>query len=135
MKQIIEKMLKAADNHGEDSGEPDHTVGDLQGLLRRAWDIMSISQRLQLLKSSEVEDLAECGARDEFEASDLVAEVNLKLETMEAEVRAAGYVFMEHEGGFYWEHDGKDEASEDFYAREDAVASAYTDYAAETSAS
>lgn len=133
MEAIIEKLLVAADNHGEDSGEPDHTVGDLQGLLRRAWGIMSVSQRRQLLKTSEVAALTEAGGRGEFDRDDLVTKLNQKLVEMEAEVRAAGYEFMEHEGGFYWETSS--EASEDFHAREDAVASAYSDYVAKTSAS
>lgn len=29
MNKILEKLFAAADNHGEDSGEPDHAVGDL----------------------------------------------------------------------------------------------------------
>lgn len=132
MEAIIEQLLVAADNHGEDSGEPDHAVGDLQGLLRRAWGIMSISQRLQLLKTSEVAALTEAGARGEFDWDDLVEKINQRLAEMEAKVLAAGYVFMEHEGGFYWET--SEEASEDFRDREDAVASAYRDYVASAAA-
>jgi len=41
IQQMVEKLIVAADNHGEDD-DPDHTVGDLQGLLRRAWEIMSV---------------------------------------------------------------------------------------------
>lgn len=32
IQKMLEKLLVAADNHGEDD-DPDHTVGDLQGLL------------------------------------------------------------------------------------------------------
>lgn len=122
IQKLVEKLLDAADNHGEDD-DPEHTVGDLQGLLRCAWGIMSVSQKLQLLQSDEVEDLALLGSRGEFESDDLVAEVQATVSEMRAVVTAAGYQFMEREGGFVWETE--DEASEDFYALEDAVVSAY----------
>ncbi|WP_341649130.1 hypothetical protein [Thauera humireducens] len=53
IQKTLEKLLVAADNHGEDD-DPDHTVGDLQGLLRRSWEIMSVGQKLQLLRGTEV---------------------------------------------------------------------------------
>lgn len=123
MKAILDKLLTAADNHGEDD-DPDHTVGDLQDLLRRAWDILSVSQKRQLLNSAEVEDLAMLGARGEFEATDLVDELTTALSRMEAAVLAAGYLIHEQEGWFSWETE--DDASEDFSAREDAVFAAFT---------
>lgn len=36
----IEKLILAAQHHGEDS-EPDHEVGDLQELLRACWSTMT----------------------------------------------------------------------------------------------
>lgn len=84
---------------------------------------MPVSQKLQLLPSDEVEDLIVLGSRGEFEREDLVAEVQVTLAEMRAVVTAAGYQFMEREGGFFWETE--DEASEDFHALEDAVVSAY----------
>lgn len=129
MEAIIEKLFVAADNHGEDAGDPDHAVGDLQGLLRRAWAVMTISQRLQLLKTSEVDELAELGGRGEFSQDELVEEINQKLVEMESAVAEAGYEIKTIETGmFFWETE--DEASEDFHAREDAVANAYSDYIA-----
>lgn len=122
IQKTLEKLLVAADNHGEDD-DPDHTVGDLQGLLRRSWEIMSVGQKLQLLRGTEVYNVVECGARGEFEWDDLVAEVQAAVAEMRAVVTAAGYQFMEREGGFFWETE--DEASEDFCALEDAVVSAY----------
>lgn len=68
-------------------------------------------------------NVVECGARGEFEWDDLVAEVQAAVAEMRAVVTAAGYQFMEREGGFFWETE--DEASEDFCALEDAVVSAY----------
>lgn len=126
MKSIIEKLFAAADNHGTDTGESDHTVGDLQGLLRKAWDIMSVSQKLQLLNSTEVEDLVELGAQGDFKQDDLVANITKTLSEMEAVVSAAGYSFMENDSGFYWERDN--EGSEDFHDREDAVADAHAHF-------
>lgn len=52
---------------------------------------------------------------------------------MRAVVTAAGYQFMEREGGFFWETE--DEASEDFCALEDAVVSAYEAHRGATSVS
>lgn len=126
MDKIIEKLLMAADNHGEDSGEADHAVGDLQDLLRRAWNILSVSQKLQFLNSQEAADLIVDGARGDFKAGDLVAEINQQIAKMEEEVGAAGYAFIEHGAGFFWETD--EESSEDFLDREDAVADAYKHY-------
>ena len=70
---------------------------------------MSVSQKLQLLQSDEVEDLSMLGSRGEFESEDLVAEVQAAVAEMRAVVTAAGYQFMEREGGFFWETE--DEAS------------------------
>lgn len=126
MTETLNKLFAAADNHGEGSGEPDHTIGVLRDLLRRSWEIMSVSQRLQLLESTEVEDLTEAGARCEFEPADLVAEITKDLAEMEAVVAGAGYTFIENDAGIYWELD--DEASEDFYAREDAVTDAHAHF-------
>lgn len=122
MDNIIEKLITAADNHSEDTGE-DHGIGDLQDLLRQAWSIMSVSQKRQLIRTGEVGDLVEAGARGEFEVTDLESEINQELAEMEVKVVAAGGSFMEHEGGFYWETEG--EAGEDFHDRGDAVVDAY----------
>lgn len=124
MNEILEKLFGAADNHGEDSGEPDHTVGDLQDMVRRAWAIMSVGQKLQFLLKPGLDGLVEAGARDEFTVDSLVASIAQKIGEMETEVAAAGYRMMEGEGGFFWETD--EDASEDFCEREDAVADAHS---------
>ena len=85
-----------------------------------------------MLQSDEVEDLALLGSRGEFESDDLVAEVQATVSEMRVVVTAAGYQFMEREGGFFWETE--DEASEDSYALEDAVVSAYEAHLEVTSA-
>lgn len=71
---ILEKLTAAADNHAEDTDE-DHAVGDLQDMLRAAWNLMTPSQRKLLLLSDEVGNVIEAGARDELTAEDLVAEL------------------------------------------------------------
>ena len=72
---VIDKLCKAADNHGEDAGEADHTVGDLQGLLRPCWRLMTPDQKQAFVGSPEVEDVVDLGAREEYSVEDLLAEV------------------------------------------------------------
>lgn len=64
----VERLLDAARSHGETSGCPDHEVGDLQEILRGAWNTMdagqkrafrgadSVDQTLFFLESSHVTD-------------------------------------------------------------------------------
>lgn len=125
--KTLEHLFRSADNHAEDTGEPDHAVGDLQDMFRMAWNLMSTAQRLQFLRQDGLDDLLETGSRGEFSADTLVAELEAELADKEAQITGAGYAIMESEGGFHWENDDLDEASEDFYARADAVASAYED--------
>lgn len=40
----IETLIEAAERHGAES-DPDHEIGDLQDLLRAAWELMSQEQR------------------------------------------------------------------------------------------
>lgn len=75
MNAILEKLFSAADTHGEDSGEPDHTVGDLQDMMRLAWDIMSVGQKLQFLRNPYLRALLQDGTGDEFSAESLAAQV------------------------------------------------------------
>lgn len=50
-------FFKAADKHGEDSGELDHTVGDLQMLFDIAWNILTPAQKLVFLHSTGVREV------------------------------------------------------------------------------
>lgn len=122
---ILQKLFNAADNHGEDTGEPDHTVGDLQDLLRKSWDLMLPSQKLALLESSEVEEVIQAGARGEFEAEDLVRGVEGAVAQADIAISQAGYTIIENEEGFHWETD--EEYGRTFDAREDAVMDAYAE--------
>lgn len=78
-KSTLKMVFDAADAHGEMSGEPDHTVGDLQDLLREAWKIMSNEQKEALIYSDAMDNLIECGANEEFDADALVE--SMKSET------------------------------------------------------
>ena len=69
----LNKLFKSAYLHAADTFEPDHEVGDLQNLNRTAWALLSDDQRIQVLEGNEVEDNLELGAREEFDAEDLVA--------------------------------------------------------------
>lgn len=69
----LNKLFKSAYLHAVDAFEPDHEVGDLQSLNRTAWALLSNDQRIQVLEGNEVEDNLELGAREEFNAQDLVA--------------------------------------------------------------
>jgi len=55
----LQRLFDAADAHGADTGEYDHTIGDLQDLLRSAWAVMSNDQRTALLaQASASSDVA-----------------------------------------------------------------------------
>ena len=51
----LQKLFDAADRHGVDTGESDHSVGNLQDALRQAWKLMTPSQRTQLIESEPVQ--------------------------------------------------------------------------------
>ena len=127
MQHIIEKLFAAADRHGEDTGEPDHTVGDLQGLFRLAWSTMTVSQRLEFLRSSEIADLLEMGACDECNADDLISDIESELSAMESRLVAYGYQVVEGEGAYHWTAPHR--VSRNFPTREEAVVDAYQCFA------
>lgn len=70
MSKILEILFKAADDHGEDTGEPDHSIGDLQDLFREAWSILTTDQKTQLLLSESVQDLLDL--EEQYVPEDLV---------------------------------------------------------------
>lgn len=51
----IEKLLEAAEAHGENS-EPDHEVGDLREMLQDAWKLMTEEQRGKLYPPNHLRD-------------------------------------------------------------------------------
>lgn len=125
MTDLLEKLLNAADNHGIDS-DPDHTIGDLQDLLRKAWALLPPSGKLQLLRSDEASNVIDCGARDEFSAKDLEDAFSAEIARQEQLLALAGVTLMEAETGFYWESDSE-MGEHCFEHRVDAVANAVKD--------
>jgi hypothetical protein len=47
----LEDLFIAAAQHGKDTSEPEHQIGDLEDLLRAAWEILSPDQRERLMKT------------------------------------------------------------------------------------
>jgi hypothetical protein len=123
MDKLLEKLITAADHHADDSGEPDHAVGDLQDLLREAWALMLPSQKQALLEGDAVENLVETGARDAFDARSLQDELQQSVRQMQDELALQGYSILKSTHGFYWKT--ADDEGEGCHARADAVASAY----------
>lgn len=52
LETAVEALITKAKEHGEDT-EPDMEVGDLQDILRRCWEIMSVDQRTKIYKIFE----------------------------------------------------------------------------------
>lgn len=67
-KRDLEDFITAAKKHGEDS-HPDHEVGDLQDLLRAAWEIMTPDQRYKLTVSTEAWNVLEGAYGTELEGA------------------------------------------------------------------
>lgn len=51
-------LFAAADAHGAATGEPDHALGDLQGMVRAAWNVMDQAGRRAWLASPELDALS-----------------------------------------------------------------------------
>lgn len=128
MSKILAQLFQAADHHGEDD-DPDHTVGDLQALLRRAWLTMDVAQKHQLLNSPEVQDLIDTGSRGEFEVTDLVNELAREVALMHVAIQVAGYTLYQDDedpqgSRYYWENDAGIR-SEFFEERSEALNDAF----------
>jgi hypothetical protein len=101
---VIERLIDAADSHAEDAGDPDHAVGDLQQMLRKAFSLMMPSQRLAFIESQEACDVIETGAREEFDAADLSLAIDAIAKRQYDEVLAiSGYTVVKGQDGFFWE--------------------------------
>jgi hypothetical protein len=64
MKITLEKLFKLADQHGADSGESDHAVGDLQDILRDALKLMTTAQKTKFYRSDAVKALLEISGEE-----------------------------------------------------------------------
>jgi len=49
---LLEQVFELAKQHGVDSEEPDHEVGDLQDALRRAWHWLNPLQQQEVLNEA-----------------------------------------------------------------------------------
>ena len=115
----IEAAITVADWHGEDD-DPDHTVGDLQDLLREAWKAMTVEQKLRFMRSETVRNHFETGGRSDFENVEMAEEMLAFLRQVQASLEHDGYTIVQASGGvFSWVSD--DAAGEDFSGWSDAV--------------
>jgi hypothetical protein len=55
--EALQRILQAAEDHGDDTGEPEHQVGDLEDALREAWKLMSQDQRSAFMGSDCIKGL------------------------------------------------------------------------------
>ncbi|WP_137917181.1 hypothetical protein [Hydrogenophaga sp. 2FB] len=56
----VSDLILCATAHGNESGN-DHEIGDLQGLLEKAWSLMSPEMRRDMISSLEVSEIVELG--------------------------------------------------------------------------
>jgi hypothetical protein len=59
MSPELEELIRLADEHGDGTGEPDHTVGDLQDLLRTAFDLLPPVRQRAFFETDAVKALKE----------------------------------------------------------------------------
>jgi hypothetical protein len=158
MHNALEALIDAADQHAEDSGEPDMAIGDLQDLLREAFRLMSPAQRMQLLRSQTSGDLQDllreafrlmspaqrmqllrsqtsddvmtAGTGDPFSKRALRG-MEQEVERVRKSLEVCGYRFEEspETGAFWWAFEARNEVSEDFPDLASAVESAALDRA------
>lgn len=60
----IDTVILAAQTHGENSDQPDHEVGDLQGALRLAWSLFTPEQKTAFLADEDMVERLELGGVD-----------------------------------------------------------------------
>jgi hypothetical protein len=53
------ELFRAADAHAADAGDADHAVGDLQLIIRAAWQVLTASQRRDLFARPELAELSD----------------------------------------------------------------------------
>lgn len=120
MKNILAKLLLAANGRGPDVSDIHKAVSDHRTLLRAAWGLMTAGQKALLLQDPEVVQVVQSGA-----VGDLHSQVRQTIANMEAAAVAAGYSFHENELGHYWEV-GEFEGTPHLL-RDDAIEAAFRD--------
>lgn len=119
---ILTKLFKAADNHGADSA-PDHSVGDLQDLLRTAVGLMTASQQREFLASETVAEVLFAGFGGEVDAADVVADFDGFWAEKANNLSLFNVALHEDGQGFYWTR--KKVTSSLYPDADDAVQAAY----------
>lgn len=76
-KTVINKLMTAAKNHGEDNLGHQDQVSDLESMLLSMWELMTPGQKVSFIEGDAVEAVIELGARDEYTAEDLVEDLGL----------------------------------------------------------
>lgn len=130
MHKALEALIDAADQHAEDSGEPDMAVGDLQDLLREAFRLMIPAQRMQLLRSQTSDDVMTAGVGDPFSKRALRG-MEQEVDRVRKNLEVCGYRFEEspETSSFWWAFEARKEVSGDFPDLASAVESAALDRA------
>lgn len=125
MHKALEALIDAADQHAEDSGEPDMAIGDLQDLLREAFRRMSPAQRMQLLRSQSSDDVMTAGRGNPFSKRALRG-MEQEVDRVRKSLEVCGYRFEESSETdvFWWAFKARNEVSEDFSDLASAVESA-----------
>lgn len=73
-----EFFVSCASEHGLNSDDPDHEVGDLQEFFRLSWSLLTTQQRDMFVRNSTVLDLVECSDQDRFQALEAYQEETKK---------------------------------------------------------
>ncbi len=58
---FVESIINGAEQHGADTGESDHAIGDLQDALRIALELMTPEQRATYQSTPEVRTIVNGG--------------------------------------------------------------------------
>lgn len=121
-RDALQKLVSAAETHWRDSGDAEKSLKCLNGLLRSAWDVMTVSQKLAVLHSKEALLAAAAG---DVSLHAEVSTIKAEIDKLDLHVKGAGYIIHVSNHGYFWEKN--DKVSNDFRDYPDAVISAYQD--------
>lgn len=58
LNENLERVLEAAQAHGEED-DPEHEIGDLQGVIHAMWSVLTDDQKETVLAHDDVRDVLE----------------------------------------------------------------------------